>query len=503
MFTHLVVSGGWQLRTFGFLLLVILFSAHTRITSGQSNNNVTPDNRNAATQDTNDKKAADGSRTPDQTPATNTTVKPADATQPGTQTSSNTPRVTEVKGTLALYHTISVKVDHLEELLKQADVEHKGLSQIVLHLDGYPLEGLPVRRVSVNGNDRDWLQYDLQRIDINKVNDRVNNAASWNSLLGRPQLFPTPQDRRVRVSVGLANNPIDTDYKDQKAYPLTVVNPIAYWIYIAGLIGLAIGFWYLAKKSDLLRDPGPDPPAEKDINGKEKPKKYKPYSLSRTQMAMWFLVIVASFVFIWMVTSNVTSLTATVLGLIGISAGTGLGSALIDSNKRGAIDKQKEDLDTEGKTLEVQIKELNSEIPATTDAAKLETLKASLAGKEERLAQVRKDLADLNAADKPLVSEGFFTDLLSDNNGVSFHRFQIFVWTIALIVIFIASVYNVLSMPEFDGTLLALMGISSGTYLGFKVPEPRTPPKDNLTSATTATTTTTASPDQKPGGETK
>jgi len=28
-------------------------------------------------------------------------------------------------------------------------------------------------------------------------------------------------------------------------------------------------------------------------------------------------------------------------------------------------------------------------------------------------------------------------------------------------------------MPEFDNTLLALMGISSGTYLGFKIPEQR------------------------------
>jgi hypothetical protein len=26
-------------------------------------------------------------------------------------------------------------------------------------------------------------------------------------------------------------------------------------------------------------------------------------------------------------------------------------------------------------------------------------------------------------------------------------------------------------MPEFSTTLLALMGISSGTYLGFKIPE--------------------------------
>jgi hypothetical protein len=28
-----------------------------------------------------------------------------------------------------------------------------------------------------------------------------------------------------------------------------------------------------------------------------------------------------------------------------------------------------------------------------------------------------------------------------------------------------------LIMPEFDGTLLTLMGLSSGTYLGFKLPE--------------------------------
>ena len=43
-----------------------------------------------------------------------------------------------------------------------------------------------------------------------------------------------------------------------------------------------------------------------------------------------------------------------------------------------------------------------------------------------------------------------------------------FVWTLVLGVIFVASVYNDLSMPEFSATLLGLMGISSGTYLGVK-----------------------------------
>ncbi|HKV39453.1 MAG TPA: hypothetical protein VJX67_09585, partial [Blastocatellia bacterium] len=38
-------------------------------------------------------------------------------------------------------------------------------------------------------------------------------------------------------------------------------------------------------------------------------------------------------------------------------------------------------------------------------------------------------------------------------------------------VIFCVEVYKNLSMPQFDPTLLALMGISAGTYLGFKFPE--------------------------------
>ena len=45
------------------------------------------------------------------------------------------------------------------------------------------------------------------------------------------------------------------------------------------------------------------------------------------------------------------------------------------------------------------------------------------------------------------------------------------VWTIVLGVIFAWSVYRNMTMPEFDASLLTLMGISSGTYVGFKFPE--------------------------------
>ena len=81
----------------------------------------------------------------------------------------------------------------------------------------------------------------------------------------------------------------------------------------------------------------------------------------------------------------------------------------------------------------------------------------------ERLYKVNRLLAG--------ASKGFFTDILIDAGGVSFHRFQIVAWTLALGFIFLAQVFNYLMMPDFNATLLGLMGISSGTYLGFKFPE--------------------------------
>jgi hypothetical protein len=495
MHNHLVVSHDGQLRVFGLMLLVVLLLANARLISAQNDNNSVSNNSNAAQgSGNNNSSSPNNNRKPDQPPApSGTPAKPGDTTQTGTQDPSKDPMVTEVTGNLALFNSVTVTVKNLQELLKQAEVvTADDLKKIILHVDGYPLKGLPVRRVSISGKDSDKLAYNLMRTD-----DLVN-VGSWNSLLGRPKIFPEPKTKKVRVSVGLENRPVDTAVTE---YEMTVVNYRAYWLYVLGLIVISSGLIYLAWKSDLLRDPGPDPPREKDATGKWKPKKYKPFSLARTQMAMWFLVIIASYLFIWMVTSNAASLTPTVLGLMGISAGTGLGSALIDSNKRKELDNKKEDLDREAKTLEVQIDESASGIAATNDAGKLETLRASLTGKQTRLAQVKEELTKLNTADKPLVSEGIMTDILSDNNGVSFHRFQIFAWTLALIVIFIASVYNVLSMPDFDGTLLALMGISSGTYLGFKVPEDRTPPKEDTSAATT--TTTTATPGQQATEETK
>lgn len=69
----------------------------------------------------------------------------------------------------------------------------------------------------------------------------------------------------------------------------------------------------------------------------------------------------------------------------------------------------------------------------------------------------------------PQVSKGFFNDLLSDGTGPSFHRYQMVLFTVILVLIFVVKVAANLVMPEFDSMLLGLMGISNGTYLGFKL----------------------------------
>jgi hypothetical protein len=48
-------------------------------------------------------------------------------------------------------------------------------------------------------------------------------------------------------------------------------------------------------------------------------------------------------------------------------------------------------------------------------------------------------------------------------------------WSLVLGVIFIVQVYQVLAMPTFNSTLLALLGISAGTFVGLKVPESTDP----------------------------
>ena len=152
---------------------------------------------------------------------------------------------------------------------------------------------------------------------------------------------------------------------------------------------------------------------------------------------------------------------------------------MIDSGKDTASTNQIQDLTAEKQALEQSVAEMQPQLDAANEAASTaltdqsnrDALNRQLTDSRTRLGQVDQQLRTLTDQQPNMVSNGFLRDVLSDASGYSFHRFQIFAWTIVLGIIFLSSVYNSLTMPEFSTTLLGLMGLSAGTYIGFKFPE--------------------------------
>jgi len=212
--------------------------------------------------------------------------------------------------------------------------------------------------------------------------------------------------------------------------------------------------YLLAKKTDLLRDRAP-------VLWRQS----KPYSLSAFQAAWWFGLILTSFVLIWLITGQY-DFSPTALILLSIGLGTSLGATVIDSNKRNEASNPQID-NNELSHLLRDKQRLETELNDLTKAKDNDKL-------EQKKSEYRTKIDEIKEKFPNAIGPGgtkFYLDILSDSNGISFHRFQMLIWTLALGIIFITSVLGRLAMPDFDATLLALMGISAGTYLGFKIPE--------------------------------
>jgi len=153
-----------------------------------------------------------------------------------------------------------------------------------------------------------------------------------------------------------------------------------------------------------------------------------PYSLARTQMAVWSWLTINAYLYLFALNHDpAVEIPVSVLGLLGISASTYVAAAMVDRATPGQ---------------------------------------------------------------PPETSLGFWRDIAGGSN-ISLHRLQMIGWTALLGIAFIIEVLTKLSIPDFNPTLLGLMGISAGTYVGFKVPEnqsakPEAPPvKTSSTAAGT------------------
>lgn len=386
---------------------------------------------------------------PVNSPAPTATPAPATSPNPSAVTLAMHPKVTGIEGHLELDSIIKVEVANFSEWAATHDA-----TKLVPFLNGR----------AVRGSYPNELHPDSRRLSFHLLITPANKKL-WIDLLGAPTGLSHP----VTFTIGLeTESPFDSVYDQTNPLPLTVISPPY------GVIGLIIIaftlvlFIWLTRTTNLIREPG------EAVAGK-----LRPYNLGRTQMAFWFFLVYVSYVVIWLVTSALDTITPSLLGLMGISAGTALGEALIDSGKDTTQANQLRDLAAEKQSLEQCVPELVSQIallnskPALTpeDTASRDSLNRQLQDARTRLAQLNLQLQAIVPPSTAGHSQGLLRDILRDGSGYSFHRFQIFAWTIVLGIIFLSAVYNSLAMPEFSTTLLGLMGISSGTYIGFKFPE--------------------------------
>src|SRR6185312_3131766 len=355
-------------------------------------------------------------------------------------------------------------------------------AKYVLFLDGTEVQDLP--DATFNKDSRS-LVFELKRKEKNKD--------LWATLLGAPSLAHP----FVEVSVSLGEKPADNTtakptiggVNGSDTLLLKVFGPWSMAIaslLIGGVIWLVVA---RAQRNTTLRDsylPQIEPAQQT-------------YSLARCQMAFWFVLIFCSFVFLYIATWDYNTVSQQALELMGISGATALAAVAVDYKKDSPADAvnrglqargvnsydevvRMRDVDIPRMQAELQAKKLELEAlprpPTGAHAPPPSELQQQWMAADRRITQLTLDINDrrnrlttYEANILPFKTQGFFKDVTTDINGTAIHRLQVFCWTIVLGGVFIIGVYRNLAMPEFGGTLLALMGISGAGYVGFKIPE--------------------------------
>ncbi len=252
-----------------------------------------------------------------------------------------------------------------------------------------------LRAVGCSDGDKPAATFALHHEGAAKTSTEIDRAV-WDVILGNP-LETTKEPRKLGYDIRWLKD----DKTVQLAKPGSTFSFYIFEWWSPTAVAVVVLVWglliYLAKHSALLRDAG----------ARDASLEARTFSLAKTQLAWWFAIIFAAFVFLWLVTGELPTLSGQALALLGISSATTMASVGISADR-----------------------------PAG-----------------------------------PGESGVFFRDLLSDANGITIQRFQMLVMTIALGLMFLIHVATRLTMPEFDASLLTLLGISAGTYVGLKIPE--------------------------------
>ncbi len=429
------------------------------------------------------------------------------------------------------------------------------------------------RKPATDYDDYFWYRFPIVEND--------DNTTAWQQLRKRILMNDSVQltlncpfaDRSFLLPTAVKYVGADTQpLQGMSILRLVVIDGLLFSVALLLMVLCLALFFISACRTDLIRD----------TLGNLRADGIPPYSLSRSQMAFWFILVIGSFLFLFISLNKVPVLNNTCLWLIGIGAGTALGAAVIteDRSKTGGglntwplkrvtgegrdaffqrldieITLKEDALAADKDTLLQQITALKQSISDckralfTAQNTTLSTLRKAIIKLEQDIATKEHDLEQAPEANRealrgeiqemrrqhtrqlyeeqPALEEkittlqgdlitlqseattkqkilqlaqkadtpGFLEDLvrmkqqqaecermstsplmrllddwMTEEGRYSFHRYQMLIWTLVLGVVFVVTVAKTRSLPVFDDTLLALLGISNGTYLGFRLP---------------------------------
>lgn len=319
------------------------------------------------------------------------------------------------------------------------ELEQTGASRTpVLLFDGIKMANLPSAISQLDDGNTLRFSFYLERNSSLK-----ESREAWDMLFKSKDEYVMP----IEVNLAVGNE-----------LPLVVQSAHPFCFYVAptseilsviasALLILFVSYYLIANTTNMLRD--------KDSGY---------YSLGKSQMAFWGLMVVLAFFGVWILTGTMEYIPQQTLILLGISSATGLSAILIGNSKKTGAQEDVANDTAAFRQEEQKLREQKEKDPA-----------AFAQENESRLTAISQEIAALPKlpGNQPqrTQSKGFWQDICDDGNGVSFHRLQVVIWTLVLGMVFVGYVADGMSIPEFPETLLILMGISNLTYLGFKIPE--------------------------------
>jgi hypothetical protein len=320
-----------------------------------------------------------------------------------------------------------------------------------------------------------------------KLKRTPSNDSYWRELLGAPRASHLGVTVSLGRQAGAEKSDRISGTPDNSQFEFQVFSGFGLTLTGGMILLVLILVWGSARNRTTLRD---------NLLPQLEPSR-QTFSLARSQMAFWFTLIFVAFVALFILLQDTNTLNSQALSLMGISGVTALAAVAVDVKRNSPADDANRALQALGlktfddvKRVRQEVADREAELAGLVPPPTVTSLPEGFpehnrhaerpeptAG-EKRRVQLQIEINDRNSIlrtydDKtlPFISQGWYKDVTTDINGPTVHRVQVVLWTGTLGAIFLYSVYHNLAMPEFNGTLLTLMGLSGAGYVGFKFQE--------------------------------